>query len=100
MKRLTKKEMVKDMFFLATDGLRTTANFVAGMGVIDAIAEHNYRTTIQEAWDEVSEAGDSKTAKMVMHFLRNITFNNLCGSDGFPHDRAWAFRRDACIFGF
>ena len=98
--RLTKKQMVKDIFFLATEGQRTIDNFVQGMGVIDAVAGRNYRTTIKDSWDEVNEAGDRDTARKVMHFLKNVTFMNLCGSDGLPGSRSWAFRRDAEVFGF
>ena len=98
--RLTKKQMVKDIFFLATNGQRTADNFVRGMGIIDAVADHNYRTTIQEAWDEVNEAGDRITARRVMHFLGNATSENLCTASGFPGPRVWSFRDDMRKFGF
>lgn len=98
--RLTKKQMVKDIFFLATEGQRTSDNFVQGMGIIDAVADNNYRTTIQGAWEEVNEAGDRATARRVMHFLGNATSHNLCGANGLPGPRVWFFRKDMQKFGF
>ena len=97
--RLTKKQMVKDIFFLATEGSRTLDNYVEGMDIIDAVAENNYRSTIQRAWDEVSESGDRATARRVMSSLGNITAINLGGVNG-PTARTWAFRKDLRKFNF
>lgn len=98
-KRLTKKQMVKDIFFLATEGQRTADNFVRGMGIIDAVADNNYRWVIQDAWDEVYKEGDRSTARRVMHYLGNATSMNLCGVNG-PTPRTWFFREDMRKFGF
>lgn len=94
--RPTKKEMVKDIFFLATEGRRTADNFVQGMSVIDAIAENNYWVTIQRAWER---ATGPSTAREKMHWLCHLTYWNLSGVKG-PGARANYFRADYNVFGF
>ena len=98
--RMTKKQMVKDIFFAATQGQRTTDNFVQGMSVIEAIADNNYRRTIQGEWDWLAECeGLSFTdnAKLSLRKLIRHTFDNLSGYYG-PTPRAWAFRDDTRKF--
>lgn len=75
--RLTKVQMVKDIFFLATEGERTLDNYVSGMGIIEAVAGYNYRSFIQECWDKVNEAGDRATARKTMRTLATSTLYNL-----------------------
>ena len=107
MKRLTKKEMVEDIFFTATDGQRTADNFVQGMAVIDAIAENNYRWLIQRSWDILHGKmyTDNRlslriTARIQMHGLVDATTMNLRGRNLDHTGRSLAFRDYARTFGF
>jgi len=92
--RLTKKQMVKDIFFLATDGERTRDNFVQGMGIIDAVSNYNYRDSIKDAWDKVCEAGTKESAKRAMLTLTSLTYFNL------PQSHRHWFRMDRIKFNF
>ena len=98
MKRLTKKAMVKDIFFIATCGDRSANNWVEGMSVMEDVANHNYWETIKRAWDELATSDASRaTARAIMRRLMDFTFVNLSGAAG-PGERANAFRRDARVF--
>lgn len=89
--KLTKIQMVKDIFFLATEGQRTADNYVQGMGLIEAVADHNYRDIIQMAWNKTT---DVATAKAQMRTLSTLTYYNLPLSH-----RDW-FHRDRSKFSF
>lgn len=101
--RLTKKQMVKEIFFEATIGQRSANNFVQGMGIIDAIAENNYRWVIQRAWDTVNGANIDYArliARIQMHGLVDSTRMNLKGRNLDETNRSLAFKADARVFGF
>ena len=105
MKRLTKREMVKDIFFTATEGQRTTANFVQGMAVIDAIAENNYRWVIQRSWDLVQRDNWAKgmariASRVQLRGLVDSTTMNLRGRNLDHTSRSLAFMADAKVFNF
>ena len=95
--RLTKKRMVQEIFFFATEGQRTGDNFAPGLFVIEAIAQNNYLSFIRERYDMLGKVNDKKTcARLQLRRLVDQTARNLGGETG----RAVRFK-DACgLFGF
>ena len=82
---LTKQEMVKDIFFAATDGKRNTSNFVKGMWLIETIAKNNYKRTIETSWTELTEATVDTYRRVARHLLYKLvdcTWNNTWGVNG------------------
>ena len=84
--RITKREMVKDVFFLATQGKRTLQNFADGQYLIDMVAEHNYAWAIREWWNEVDK--DSDNAQDVFSRMVKRTIGNLQGVNYNHTDRS------------
>lgn len=80
MKR-TKLAMVKDIFFEATNGMRTTSNFVDGQILMEAIAKHNYKWAIEKWWNEVSEG---RNAYWTLNEMVMQTIHNTYNCNGMP----------------
>lgn len=104
-KRLTKKEMVKDIFFTATEGKRTARNFVQGMGLVEAIADNNYLWVVRRAWDLVQRDAWASGMKRIsacvqLRGLVDSTRMNLLGRNLDETGRSLAFKADARVFGF
>ena len=49
----TKRELVQEIFFEATTGMRTLENFAAGQFLMDALAAHNSKAYIESNWKDV-----------------------------------------------
>ena len=82
--RLTKEEMVRDIFFLATNGKRNRDNAVDGMHLVYMIAENNYRWAIKDWYDEVDANTDNAAVifkKMVDSTIRNTMGVNYNHTD-------------------
>jgi hypothetical protein len=79
MKKMTKIEMVKDIFYEATKGKRCAANFIDGMFLIETIAKHNYKWAIERWWNEVNEGRIAYWTlnEMVTQTIHN-TYNSNC----------------------
>jgi hypothetical protein len=77
--KATKEELVKDVFYEATNGLRNRDNFIDGYTLIYAIAENNYKWAIKDWWQEVSDGADAREVldKMFEQTLRNTYNGNL-----------------------
>lgn len=71
--RTTKETLVKDIFYEATNGLRTAGNIADGYCLIYEIAANNYRWALQGYWKQVDEGADAREVldKMVAQTLRN-----------------------------
>jgi hypothetical protein len=80
MKR-TKLAMVKDIFFEATNGMRTRSNFVDGQFLMEAIAKHNYKWAIEKWWNEVSEG---RNAYWTLNEMVHQTLLNTYGCNATP----------------
>ena len=66
--RITKREMVEEIFLLATKGKRSRDNFVDGQYLIDMVAEHNWAWAIKDWWNQIDLKADN---------VRDI-FNKMC----------------------
>ena len=49
----TKRELVQEIFFEATRGMRTLENFVAGQILMDELAAHNSKSYIESNWKDM-----------------------------------------------
>lgn len=81
----TKIEMVKDIFFLATEGMRTPANYPYGMWLIEMIADHNNKWFITKCWDDVINVPTSIVKNAAHCALRSLiwaTYGNTIGVRG------------------
>ena len=84
--RQTKQEMVKDIFFAATVGIRSAENFPEGMWVIEMIARNNYKEYIKALWDELDRETAEKakaTAHRLLDQLVDWTYINTSGVNGY-----------------
>jgi hypothetical protein len=81
----TKIDLVKDIFFEATRGMRTADNFVEGQYLMDEIARNNYKSTIKAAWDDLDE--DRKPAHKILGELVDITARNTYNANLQPTPR-------------
>lgn len=76
--------MVKDIFFLATQGKRSRYNFVDGMYLIDMVAEHNYAWAIKDWYNEVDNDSDKVAdvwRKMVWRTIDNLKGVNFSNTE-------------------
>lgn len=78
--RLTKEQMVKDIFFLATQGKRSTSNYVDGMWLIETIAKNNYAWAIKDWWNQVEE--NPTLVGAVFYKMTKQTHSNTQGVRG------------------
>lgn len=76
----TKLDLVKDVFFAATEGKRTPQNYPEGMFVIEQIAANNYKWAIED-WHNQWESG-TKTANEILDKMADMTYINLSGVNG------------------
>lgn len=89
--RQTKQEMVKDIFFTATDGIRSTKNYPEGMWVIEMIAKNNRKDTIADLWQELDERANTgasrldlySTSRRLLAKLVDWTYINTSGVNGY-----------------
>lgn len=81
MKRITIKEMVKEIFFDATRGQRTRENFVDGMLVIDSLHCFYYRTYFEDIYAKWQNG--EKTSRQIM-----VKIANDLQARGYYNDRA------------
>ena len=63
-KRITINQMVREIFFDATNGKRTSENFVDGMTVIERLRYYFYRSYFEEAYS--AWLAGSKISKQIM----------------------------------
>ena len=77
--KATKLEMVKDIFFAATNGKRTLANFVDGQFLIEMIAKHNYKWAIEDWVNDYCEGKFS--AFIILDKMVRRTIANAKGSN-------------------
>ena len=63
-KRITINQMVREIFFDATNGKRTSENFVDGMTVIERLRYYFYRSYFEEAYS--AWLAGNKTSKQIM----------------------------------
>lgn len=77
--KATKETLVKDIFYEATNGLRSLDNFVDGYTLIYEIAANNYKWAIADWWKEVVNGADAREVldKMVTQTIRNTYNGNL-----------------------
>ena len=78
--KLTKMEMVKDVFFLATAGKRCLDDYVDGMWLIETIASNNYAWAIRDWWKQVDENPDD--VNKVFDEMIDMTYSNVSGVNG------------------
>ena len=74
----TKEDLVKDVFYEATRGLRSLDNLVDGYTLVYEIAANNYKWAIKDWWQEVSDGADARKVldEMVEQTLRNTMNGN------------------------
>ena len=81
MKRLTKEAMVKDIFFLVTNGKRNKDNYVDGMWLIETVARTNWAWAIKDWWNQVVQ--DPDHAEKVWNKMIDMTYINTSGVNGY-----------------
>lgn len=92
--KLTKREMVRDIFFLATDRQRTNNNLVSGLTLIDEVASNNYKWFIAQEWQMVNDNATRKDARKAIQRLICSTYNNV------PETHRYSIKSAAHQFGF
>lgn len=80
-KRITINQMVKEIFFDATNGKRTSENFVDGMTVIERLRYYFYRSYFEEAYS--AWLAGNKTSKQIMAQIAESL-------------RSWTMDEEAC----
>ena len=75
-----KLELVKDVFFAATDGKRKPENYADGMWLIETIAANNYAWAVRNWWEAVNSG--AKTARRVFSEMVDSTEVNVSGVNG------------------
>ena len=94
--RLTKNQMVKDIFFLVTSGKRNLSNFTDGMWIIEIVAKNNYAWAIRDWWNQVDENPDR--AGEIWSKMIDMTYINTSGVNGYTEtskrvmDVYWIFK--------
>lgn len=94
--RITKEQMVKDVFFLATAGKRSRDNFVDGMWLIETIAANNFAWAIRDWCNEVDK--NPEEASKVFDKMVDMTYINTSGVNGMTErsrrvmDAYWQFK--------
>lgn len=80
-KRITINQMVKEIFFDATNGKRTADNFVDGMTVIERLRYYFYRSYFDELY--AAWLAGNKTSKQIMSQIADSLGN-------------WTMNEEAC----
>lgn len=89
--RITKREMVKEMFLLATQGKRTRDNFADGQYLIDMVAEHNWAWLIKESWEQINLKENN--VRSIFNKLCNRAIDNLKGVNFNHTERSLSVQR-------
>lgn len=79
--KATKEQLVKDIFYEATNGLRSLSNFADGQILIELLTRLNYKKAIEKWWNEVDEG---RNAYWVLNEMVAQTLFNSYGVKGTP----------------
>ena len=85
----TKIELVKDVFFAATDGKREPKNYPDGMWLIEQIAANNSAPVVRGWWEDFCSGKES--ARRILSRMAHSTEINVSGVNG-PTNRSKAVR--------
>lgn len=83
-KKLTIKQMVKEIVFDATTGNRSTENYVEGMMVIDSMQYFYYRSYFEDLYD-CFISGERTSRSILVNWFEHLEY---CGRGKYGNKRA------------